>query len=78
MKELYVAGIVFLSFILLFYTFYKPRQIVIEYKQIPRRRRLLPYWTYYGDPNWSLHGGTNIRPPRFMRYGYTGVATGGF
>ena len=81
MKEIYVASIVFLCFILLFYIFYKPKQIVVEYiqpRQILRRRRVLPYWTYYGDPNWSLHGGTNIRPPRFTRYGYTGVATGGF
>ena len=80
MKEVYVASIVFFCFIvvILLYNSYKPKQIVVEYRQIPARRHVLPYWTYYGEPNWSLHGGTNIRPPRFTRYGYTGVATGGF
>jgi hypothetical protein len=81
MKEVHVAIILFFCFIvvILLYNSYKSKQIVVEYRQpIPRRTHVLPYWTYYGEPNWSLHGGTNIRPPRFTRYGYTGVATGGF
>jgi len=79
MKEIHVASIVVFCFIaILLYTFYKPKQIVVEYRQVPVRTHVQPYWTYYSEPNWSLHGGTNIRPPRFTRYGYTGVATGGF